>query len=165
MKGREAGYAMVVAIAGMMAFAYISLEAVAVNRGAIASVAGQLERARLKAAADAGIALAIHGLGIEDASRRWDIDGTAKTFALGNMLLSVTVEDERGKIPVNRLDEDQVRAMFSAIGMTGNRLDTLVDLRTGRMPTTTRGRTAPKRPIISPSASSRAMARSGQWTN
>jgi general secretion pathway protein K len=125
--GREAGYAMVVAVAGMMAFAYISFEAVAVNRGAIAAVAGQVERARLEAAAEAGIAVAVHGVGIEDPQRRWNIDGTPRTMALGDMILTIEVEDERGKIPINRLDEDQIRMMFSTVGATGDRLNILVD--------------------------------------
>ena len=61
---------MVVAVAGMMArLPTISFEAVAVNRGAIIAVAGQVERARLKTAADSGIALAVHNLGIQDASK------------------------------------------------------------------------------------------------
>ncbi len=124
---RETGYAMVVAVAGMMAFAYVSFEAVAVNRGATIAVAGQVERARLKVAADSGIAAALNGLGIEDTKQRWSIDGKPKTLAIGNMVLKITVQDERGKIPVNRLDEDQVRTMFADIGVNGNRLDTLVD--------------------------------------
>ena len=70
---RETGYAMVVAVAGMMAFAYVSFEAVAVNRGATIAVAGQVERARLKVAADSGIAAALNGLGIEDSRHGGDI--------------------------------------------------------------------------------------------
>ena len=118
---------MVVAVAGMMAFAYVSFEAVAVNRGATIAVAGQVERARLKAAADSGIAFAIDGLGIENTKQRWSIDGRPKTLAIGDMILKIAVDDERGKIPINRLDEDQVRTMFADVGINGNRLDTLVD--------------------------------------
>jgi len=126
-RGREAGYAMVLAVAGMMAFAYISFEAVAVNRGATIAVAGQVERARLKVAADSGIAFAVEGLGIDDPKQRWSIDSKPRTLAIGDMVLKIVVEDERGKIPINRLDEDQVRTMFADVGVTGNRLDTLVD--------------------------------------
>jgi general secretion pathway protein K len=118
---------MVLAVAGMMAFAYVSFEAVAVNRGATIAVAGQVERARLKIAADSGIAAALNGLGIEDTKQRWSIDGKPRTLALDNMVLKITVQDERGKIPINRLDEDQVRTMFADVGVNGNRLDTLVD--------------------------------------
>lgn len=118
---------MVLAVAGMMAFAYVSFEAVAVNRGATIAVAGQVERARLKAAADSAIAVAIEGLAIEDAKQRWSIDGKPKVLAIGAMAVKIAVEDERGKIPINRLDEDQVRTMFADVGVTGNRLDTLVD--------------------------------------
>jgi general secretion pathway protein K len=118
---------MVVAVAGMMAFAYVSFEAVAVNRGATIAVAGQVARARLKVAADSGIAAALNGLGIEDTKQRWSIDGKPRTLAIDNMVLKISVEDERGKIPINRLDEDQVRTMFADVGVNGNRLDVLVD--------------------------------------
>jgi len=124
---RDTGYAMVVAVAGMMAFAYVSFEAVAVNRGATIAVAGQVERAKLAAAADSGIAVALNGLGVEDTKQRWWIDGKPRTLAIDNMVLKIVVEDERGKIPINRLDEDQVRTMFADVGVGGNRLDTLVD--------------------------------------
>jgi general secretion pathway protein K len=124
---REAGYAMVVAVTGMMAFGYIAFQAVASNRGAIAVVTGQYEHAKLEAAADAGIAIAIHGLAIQDQQKRWPIDGSPQALTLGGMVLSVSVEDERGKVPMNRLDEDQVRAMFTQAGATGNQLDVLVD--------------------------------------
>ncbi len=124
---RETGYAMVVAVAGMMAFAYVSFEAVAVNRGATIAVAGQVARARLKVAADSGVAAALNGLGIEDTKQRWSIDGKPRTLAIDNMVLKISVEDERGKIPINRLDEDQVRTMFADVGVGGNRLDVLVD--------------------------------------
>jgi general secretion pathway protein K len=124
---RETGYAMVVAVAGMMAFAYVSFEAVAVNRGATIAVAGQVERARLKAAADSGIAVALNELGNEDTKQRWWIGGKPKTLAIDNMVLQIVIQDERGKIPINRLDEDQVRTMFADAGAKGNSLDTLVD--------------------------------------
>jgi general secretion pathway protein K len=127
LKRRDAGYAMIVAVAGMMAFAYISFDTIAANRGAIASVGGQVKRARLEAAANAGIMVAIHGLGITEDSKRWTIDNTPRTIALGNMILTISIEDERGKIPINRLDEDQVRSLFASAGITGKQLDTLVD--------------------------------------
>ena len=66
-------------------------------------------------------------MGIEDTKQRWSIDGKPKTLALDNMVLQISVQDERGKIPINRLDEDQVRTMFADVGINGNRLDTLVD--------------------------------------
>jgi general secretion pathway protein K len=124
---REQGYAMVAAIAGVAAFGFIAFEILAVHRGVIASVKGQVENARLTAAADAGVAAAVWGLAQPDSSQRWTIDGRSRHFQFGDTRLTIVVEDEHGKIPVNRLNEDQVRQMFAAAGVTGNRLDQLVD--------------------------------------
>jgi general secretion pathway protein K len=41
--------------------------------------------------------------------------------------LTITIEDERGKIPLNGINEDQARDMFAMAGASGAQLDTLVD--------------------------------------
>jgi general secretion pathway protein K len=123
----DRGYAMVAAVAGIAAFAMIAFQTLAANRGAIASVTGQIENARLAAAADAGVAAAIYGLSIPDPKQRWTIDGRVRVVQFGGMALQIFVEDEHGKIPINRLNEDQVRQMFAAAGVSGKPLDTLVD--------------------------------------
>src|SRR5260370_637092 len=123
----EGGYAMIVAVAGVAAFGIISFETLATHRGVIASVSGQLENVQLKAAADAGLAAAIYGLSLPDASQRWSIDGRARTIRFANSMLTIVVEDEHGKIPIDRLDEDQIRQLFAVAGVDQQRVDQLVD--------------------------------------
>jgi len=118
---------MVAAVAGVAAFAFIAFEVLAVYRGAIASVNGQVENARLTAAADAGVAMAVWGLSQPDSYQRWTIDGRTRSMRYGDALLTIVVEDEHGKIPLNRLNEDQVRQMFAAAGANPKQLDQLVD--------------------------------------
>ena len=72
---RDAGYALVVAVVAVGAFAFIAYQVLAADRGVIASVSARVEQARLAAAADAGVMMAIHGVGQEDESQRWSIDG------------------------------------------------------------------------------------------
>ncbi len=43
------------------------------------------------------------------------------------MGLSITVQDERGKVPINRLSKDQARRLFQQAGLTGQRLDQVTD--------------------------------------
>jgi general secretion pathway protein K len=124
---REGGYAMIAAVAGVAAFAFIAFETLAVYRGEIASVGGQLANAQMRASADAGLTAAIYGLSIPDTSQRWPIDGRARTMQFGDSALTIVVEDEHGKIPINRLNEDEIRQMFSVAGASGDRLDELVD--------------------------------------
>jgi general secretion pathway protein K len=118
---------MIAAVAGVAAFAFIAFETLAVHRGDIASVRGLLENAQLKASADAGLTAAIYGLSLSDTSQRWSIDGRPRTMRFADTMLTIVVEDEHGKVPVNRLNEDEVRQLFAAAGVKGDRLDQLVD--------------------------------------
>src|SRR5580658_5734819 len=101
---REHGFAMVAAVAAVGAFAFISFEVLAADRGVISSVSARIEQARLAAAADAGMMMAIHGLGQEDASQRWAIDGKSRELVFRGVDLLVTVQDERGKAPLDGLN-------------------------------------------------------------
>jgi general secretion pathway protein K len=124
---RDSGYAMLAAILGIAAFSYVSFEAVAENRGVISAVQAENERAKLAAACDAGLELVASGLGAKDKKQMWPIDSTKRTFMFGDIALTIVVEDERGKIPLNGVNEDQVRGLFRAAGIAGSRLSTLVD--------------------------------------
>lgn len=123
---KDRGSALVAAVAGLLAFSYIGFEVLAADRGVIASVRGSTDRARLAAAADAGIAMALDNL-MGDPASRWPIDGSVQQLDFGSMRIAIAVEDERGKVPLNQLTEDQVRNLFAAAGVSGVRLDALTD--------------------------------------
>ena len=124
---RERGYAMIAAIVGVAAFGFIAFELLAQNRGVVAEVRGEAEQAKLSAACDAGFYAAISGLATTDVSQRWGIDGRARVVQFGDVTLTITIEDERGKIPLNGIIEEEVRDMFQAAGVSGRRLDSLAD--------------------------------------
>jgi general secretion pathway protein K len=127
----EDGYAMVAAVVAMAVLALMSLALIETGRGFVAGVAADAERARLAAAADAGLALAVRGLSKGDRGRRWTIDGRPRRLAFDGADLLITVEDERGKIPINLLADDQVRNLFQTLGASGEtlavRTDSLLD--------------------------------------
>jgi general secretion pathway protein K len=123
----DRGYAMLAAILGIAAFSYVGFEVVAESRGIVSEVQAENEQAKLTAACDAGLQLAIAGLASKDKHQQWPIDGTAHKLTLDDVTLTITVEDERGKAPLNGINEDQVREIFSAAGVKGPRLDMLVD--------------------------------------
>jgi general secretion pathway protein K len=118
---------MLAAIVGIAAFSYVSFETLAENRGIISEVQAEAERARLSAACDAGIAEAIAGIANPDRSQQWAIDGRTRNVLFDGIPLAIVIEDERGKIPLNGINEDQARDMFSIAGASGARLDTLTD--------------------------------------
>lgn len=124
---RDQGFGLVAAVAAVAAFAYIAFQILAVNRGTLAGGNAQFETAKLAEAADAGVALALHGLAITDAGRRWTIDGRPKIVVFDGVEVTMTIEDEKGKAPINRMDSGQIRQLFAAAGVSGARLDQLVD--------------------------------------
>lgn len=126
-RGRDRGFGLVVAVAAVAAFACISFQVLAANRGSLAGANAQFETAKLQQAAEGGIFLALHGLAITDPGRRWTIDGRPKIVILDGVELTITIEDEKGKAPINRMDGGQIRSLFLAAGVDANRADQLVD--------------------------------------
>jgi general secretion pathway protein K len=127
LKAGERGYAMIAAIVGVAAFGFIAFQLIAQDRGVLAEVRGESEQAKLIAACNAGLMLAIHGLADPDPAQRWGIDGRPRTGSFANIGLTITVEDERGKIPLNGIIEEEARQLFQMAGATGTQLDTLTD--------------------------------------
>jgi general secretion pathway protein K len=133
MPRREQGYAMIAAVAAVAAFGYIALGALKDGRAAIASAGADLARARMSADADAGIAIAIHDLGLADPNRRWRLTGPARQVDWQGARLTITVEDENGKLPLNFLRKDQLQRLFSIAGAEPSPADSMaaafIDLR------------------------------------
>ena len=124
---RERGYAMIAAVAAVAFFGYLSLAAIAGGRGAVVAANAGLTRARLSADADAGAALAIHELGLEDLKRRWSLTGLPREVDFEGAKLTITVEDETGKIPLNFVPSPQLRALFQQAGADPRQIDGLVE--------------------------------------
>lgn len=125
---REAGYALLAAVAGIAVFGYIAFAMLAAERGGLAGTIAQGQRARLSAAADAGLALAASSLtASEFGQEAWRIDGRPYHVRFDGFALTIRIEDERGKILINQLSEDQARLMFQSAGIDGRRLDEVTD--------------------------------------
>ncbi len=117
MRAGEQGYAMVAAVAGMALFSIVSLTLVESMDTRIAVASAELGQAKASAAADAGIALALDGLLVADRANRWSIDGRTRVIRFDDALLQVRVEDERGKVPVNLLDDEFAQNLVDVIGL------------------------------------------------
>ena len=118
---------MIAAIVGVAAFGFIAFQLIAQDRGVLAEVRGEEEQAKLVAACNAGLYQAIAGLANPDVTQRWGIDGRARIGSFNGVALAITVEDERGKIPLNGIIEEEVRQLFQMAGATGTQLNTLTD--------------------------------------
>lgn len=124
---RDAGFALIGALGALAFFSYVAFATLSAGRGTIAEVGAVREQARLLAGAEAGLAMAVNGLSIADEQARWPIDGRARVVAFDGMRLTIRIEDERGKIRINTIDEAQVRTMFRLAGANGPQLDRLTD--------------------------------------
>jgi len=125
--GRDDGFALVAAVAGVAVFAFFAFEILDASHGTIALLHAQQDRAVLAAAADAGLAQAIHDVALDDRAKRMPIDGIPRVSSFDGVKLTVTVSDERGKVAINKVGSDVERRLFAAAGVSGDRLDILVD--------------------------------------
>jgi len=123
----EDGYALIAAVAAIFIFALLALSGISAMRAAVITGTAEVDSAKAAAAADAGVALAIHHLLDPDDRARWTIDGQTRRARFDDAILAVRVEDERGKVPLNLLEEAQVTAMLEAVGLEGQALRTARD--------------------------------------
>jgi general secretion pathway protein K len=115
----EAGYAILSAVVAMALLALMSLAFIDAGRGVSAGVVAETEHAHLAAAADAALAIAARNLAETDRTRRWSIDGRPHNLRFAGTDMLITVEDERGKVPLNQMTDEQVRTLFETIGSSG----------------------------------------------
>jgi general secretion pathway protein K len=118
----EAGYALVAAVASLLVFGLLALGVAQSMRGTIVSGGSEIEAARAAAAADAGIAIAIHHLLADDPRGRWPIDGRPIAVRFDSADIVVRVIDERGKVPLNLIEEQELTPLLRAAGLEGQRL-------------------------------------------
>lgn len=113
----ERGYAMVAAVAGIAVFAMMALTLVQSSRSEIVQVNAEVGQAKAAAAADAGVAIALNGLLSKDRANRWSIDGRLRNASFDGALLQIRIEDERGKVPINLLDDELAARLMEAVGL------------------------------------------------
>jgi general secretion pathway protein K len=121
-RATEAGYALVAAVAAILVFAMLALGQVTGMRAAVISGEAEIEQARAAAAVDAGVALAIQHLLDPDDRRRWTMDGRVREARFDAARLLIRIDDERGKVPLNIIVEEQVTKMLELVGLSGEPL-------------------------------------------
>lgn len=118
---------MVAAVAAIAVFAMMAAALIQSNRTVVTDAVADYGQAKASAAADAGFALALDGLLVEDRANRWSIDGRARAMRFDDADLRIRIEDERGKVPLNLLDEETAERLVEAAGLTGERARTAAD--------------------------------------
>ena len=131
MRRDDEGYALVAAVASMGVFAAMALALLSATRMGIDDAAAERAALEASAAADAGFAMAMSKLLSDDPTERWSIDARVRRLVYDHAEIRVRIEDERGKVPIARLDEKLATRLLEEVGLTGDRLriarDSLLD--------------------------------------
>ncbi|WP_225206583.1 type II secretion system minor pseudopilin [Novosphingobium huizhouense] len=115
--GRDRGYAMVAVVAGIGIMAAIAATMIQSTASRIETLTADTEAARLGAAADAGLQIALSGLTGEGVGTKWAIDGRVEHVSFHGVPLDIVVEDERGKVMLNRMDGENMGWLLEAFGV------------------------------------------------
>ena len=90
-------------------------------------VRNQVESARARAIAEAGISLAILEMTQVDLEQRWPADGREHVLTYGENLIRVRVQDEAGKIDINAAPDEMLEGLFRTVGVDAAPASRLVD--------------------------------------
>ncbi|THD60627.1 type II secretion system protein GspK [Phenylobacterium sp.] len=117
---------MIAAVAAVAAFGYLSLAAIGGGRSAVVAAGAGLAQARLAADADAGVALAVHDLGLVDPRRRWRLSDPPHQVDVQDAHLTISLADENGKIPLNFVQSGELHRLFELGGADPSKIDGMV---------------------------------------
>jgi general secretion pathway protein K len=124
---RERGYAMVAVVAGIGIMAAIAAGAAQFTATRIDTIEAETAHARLEAAADAGVEIALANLTRTGLLSRWSIDGRIYNQTFGTVPVAIRIEDEAGKIMVNRIDGENIGWLMTALDVPDSQIAILRD--------------------------------------
>ncbi len=113
---RSTGFALILVLWITAALALVSVALLRESREDLRSARGIIEDAKAQALADAGIYRAMLAMANPDRSAEWQADGSPHELALGEGVIRVRIEDDSGKIDLNRADELTLRQMLRSVG-------------------------------------------------
>ncbi|WP_421848485.1 general secretion pathway protein GspK [Novosphingobium sp.] len=123
----ERGYAMLAVVAGIGVMAALAAGAAAATAARLDTLEAETSRARLTAAADAGVEIALANLTRPGLAARWAIDGRTYDANFNAVPISIRIEDEAGKIMINRIDGENIGWLMAALGLPPAQIATMRD--------------------------------------
>lgn len=123
---RRHGMALVLVLWVLALLGTLAMGATALNQAEVLLVRNALDTARLRAAAEAGVALAVQGLTQPDPALRWRADGTPYAGRFAGVDLRLAVLDETGRIDLNEADDDLIGAALGRAGVEPAQRDALL---------------------------------------
>jgi general secretion pathway protein K len=77
----------------------------------------RIETARARALAEAGVTLALNNLLLRDPSVQWPADGRPRALAYDGGTITVTIQDEGGKVDLNAAPVELLASLFDGLGI------------------------------------------------
>jgi general secretion pathway protein K len=124
---RETGFALVIVLLLLALLGVIAASFFSEIRSETRLTRNLVESAKAEALADAGVQRAVLGLLDPDERRAWRTDGTPYQFILGEGVVWIRLQDEAGKIDLNRCPDELLLALFRAVGLHLDEATSLVD--------------------------------------
>jgi general secretion pathway protein K len=118
---------MLAVVAGIGVMAALAAGAAAATAGRLDTLEAETSAARLGAAADAGVEIALAHLTRPGLAARWAIDGRTYTETYKAVPINIRIEDEAGKIMINRIDGENIGWLMSTLGLPPPQVKTLRD--------------------------------------
>jgi general secretion pathway protein K len=109
----------------MLAMMAAAIEAITVTSARFERSA--LDRTRLEADIDAGVARAALGIGDPRSGERWRVDGVPQRFVFNGDAITVSVQDEGGRIDLNAADAAAIKQLLVSAGLSAQEADALGD--------------------------------------
>jgi general secretion pathway protein K len=126
-RGRERGIALASVLWGVAALSLIAAAMLSSSLNAVRIGRNDWDRVRAQNAADAGLQRALLSLFDPRGDRRPPLDGTARDIVLDGASVSVSIQDETGRIDINYASRTLLRDLFKASGADAAQADALAD--------------------------------------
>lgn len=123
----ERGIALVSVLLALALLGVIAASFLRETRTATLIARNLVENAKAEALADAGVERAMLGLLDDDRNTGWRADGRSYELRLGEGRVEIRLQDEAGKIDLNRAPEQMLKRFFLAVGLGEGEAGALVD--------------------------------------
>lgn len=128
MKRRQSGVALVLVLWVITLLSVIAGNFAFSMRGEAKIARNLISTAQAQALADAGVQKAWFELSKPPTDlQRWQANGVAHIFTMGDAVLTVTIQDETGKIDLNTASDALLQGLFKSVGLSEEASVALVD--------------------------------------
>jgi len=123
----ERGYALASVLLAITALSMMAASLAVLTSTSFRSEQVQLAGARAEADWMAAVNFAVLGILDSRPDRRWRVDGVTRELTLDDTTVTVSVQDELGRIDVNTADRSVFESLFAASGLNAEQSTKLVD--------------------------------------